>query len=306
MNIYWLTMRDLQYVIAVAKHQHFGRAAQECNVSQPTLSTQIKKIEGFLNVRLFERTNRRVTVTLAGKNVAEQAQVVLNEVSKIGVMLGKASSVKFETLKLGVITSLSAFIPFILKELKKTFPKSILTLREATTENLLRELKSGGLDAVIVADTVKDQRLIKMPLFFEPFVLAAPKGHGILLRSKLKLSDLKASDMILLDEGHCLREQALGFCPVNRRANRREFHATSIDTLCNLVASGAGYTLLPALAAKNSHLGSLVSFVKFDDERVGRKIVMLSQCHSSELQTFRQLAQTLIRAYPAPRDTKRW
>lgn len=250
-----------EYVISVAKHEHFGRAAQECHVSQPTLSTQIKKIEDYLGTALFERTNRRVKTTPAGKKTAEQAAVVLDEARKIPIMLGQTASTCFANLKLGVISSLAPLVPYILADLKKAFPNSTLTLHEATTQDLIRELKLGALDAVVAADTLKDQTLTKISLFFEPFVLAAPKGHPILLRSKPRLLDLKAAEMVLLDEGHCLRDQALGFCPANRRGQPKEFHATSIDTLRHLVASGAGYTLLPELAVKESPLGNLISYL---------------------------------------------
>ena len=298
MTISWLTLRDLEYVIAVAKHEHFGHAARECHVSQPSLSTQIKKIEGYLGTVLFERTNRRVTTTPAGIKVAEQAAVVLDEARKIPVMLGQTALARFETLKLGVISSLAPLIPYVLGDLKKAFPTSTLVLHEAKTEELVHELKLGGLDAVVAADTVKDESLTKIPLFFEPFVLAAPKGHPILERRKPRLSDLMASEMVLLDEGHCLRDQALQFCPASRRGNPRAFHATSIDTLRNLVASGAGYTLLPGLAAKESRLESLVSYLKFDDDKVGRKIVLLCRGQSGDLDPFRRLAKIVVEAVP--------
>lgn len=298
MNISWMTIRDLEYVIAVARYEHFGRAARECHVSQPSLSTQIRKIEGYLGVGLFERTNRRVTTTTAGKVVAEQAARILDEARKIPGLLGQAASRRFDVLKLGVISSLSPFIPYALPLLKKAFPGSSLTLQEAITQDLVRDLKSGGLDAVVAADTVKDEALTKVPLFFEPFVLAAPKGHPILRRAKPMLSDLRASDMVLLDEGHCLRDQALDFCPTNRRGSLREFHATSVETLRHLVASGAGYTLFPALAVRGPRLGKLVEYQKFDDIRVGRSVVLLFRRQAASAEFLQRLSQTLARAVP--------
>jgi len=217
---------------------------------------------------------------------------------KIPFLLGQSDASRFETLKLGVISSLAPLVPYALAELKRAFPDSILTLQEAPTQDLVRELKAGGLDAVVAADTVKDKAVSKIPLFFEPFVLAAPKGHPILSRQKPKLSDLKASEMVLLDEGHCLRDQALSFCPANRRGSLREFHATSVDTLRHLVASGAGYTLLPGLAAKEARLGNLVSYLKFDDDKVGRKVVLLCRGQTASLAPFRRLAQIITKGVP--------
>lgn len=298
MNVSWLTLRDLEYVIAVAKHEHFGRAAHECHVSQPSLSTQIKKIEGYLGVTLFERTNRRVKTTSSGKVMAEQATRVLDEARKIPMLLGQAEASRFDMLRLGVIASLAPLVPLMLPGIKKAFPKSALVLREATTQELVRELKAGTLDAIIAADTVKDESLAKTLLFFEPFVLAAPKGHPVLARPKARLSELKASEMVLLDEGHCLRDQALGFCPSGRRGNPREFHATSIETLRHLVASGAGYTMLPGLAVRSSPLGELVTFRKFDGERVGRAVVMLCREQMVEQAVIRRLARVVSEAVP--------
>lgn len=289
----WLTLRDLQYVAAVAKHEHFGQAAKECRISQPSLSAQIKKIEGYLGVALFDRTNRRVTTTAAGRKMANQALLILDEAQKIPGLIGEAASTEFDALKLGVIASLSPYLPFAIGAIKKNFPHTTLSLHEGTTENLVENLKSGLLDAVVAADTVEDGTLKVFPLFFEPFVLAAPPGHEILRREKLRPSDLKASEMVLLDEGHCLRDQILDICPVNRRGNIQAFHATSIATLRHLVASGAGYTLLPQLATKDRALHGLISYMPFDNAKVGRDVVLLCRRHSAGLAHYQFLAKTL-------------
>ena len=298
MNVSWLTLRDLEYVIAAAKHQHFGRAAKECRVSQPSLSTQIKKIEGYLGTILFERTSRRVTTTLAGKNLAAQASVVLDEARKIPALLGQSSSSLLGPLKLGVIFSASSFIPYVLSDLKKAFRGTSIRLREGTTDELVRDLKSGALDAVIAADTVDENSLRSISLFFEPFVFAAPKGHAILDKPKLRPSDLRASEMVLLEEGHCLRKQAIHICPSNRRGNLRSFHANSIETLRHLVASGAGYTLMPKLATKGAPMSSLISYIDFEGSQVGREIVVLFREKAADQKPFQLLAQTLIKAVP--------
>ena len=193
MNISWLTLRDLEYVVSVAKHEHFGRAARDCHVSQPTLSHQIKKIEGYFGVLLFERTNRRVATTAIGKKVANQAACVLDEARKFPVILD-AEAGSSPTLRLGVIATLAPLVPHVLPLLKVVFPGTALALHEATTEELVDELKAGGVDAVLAADTVKDPSLTVIPLFFERMVLAAPKGHRILDLQKPCLADLDASD----------------------------------------------------------------------------------------------------------------
>ncbi len=295
----WLTLRDLEYVVAVAKHEHFGRASKECRVSQPSLSTQIKKIEGYLGASLFERNNRRVATTPAGRKVAEQAALILDEARKIPGLLGRNASPEFEILKLGVIASLSAFIPYTLTGLKNAFPNTPLSLHEGITEELLEKLKTGALDAVIAADTVKDRALRIVPLFFEPFVLAAPKEHPILNHSDLKPVDLRASEMILLEEGHCLRDQALHICSVSRRGNLRSFNATSIETLRHLVASGAGYTLLPRLAAKGRPMGNLISYVDLKWPKIGRTVALFCRKQAADLPVFELLIRALEKSVPS-------
>ncbi len=297
MNVSWLTLRDLEYVVAVAKHEHFGRASKECSVSQPSLSTQIKKIEGYLGVVLFERNNRRVSTTAVGLKMAKQAAVILDEARKIPGLLNQAVS-HLECLKLGVISSAAPFIPYVLNDLKKAFRDVPISLREGITAVLVESLKSGALDAVIAADTVKDNALRSIPLFFDPFVLAAPKGHSILSKPELKPSDLRASEMVLLEEGHCLRDHAVQLCPTNRRGNLRSFHATSIETLRHLVASGAGYSLLPKLATKGKPMSRLITYVEFEKAQIGREIVLLLREQSAGQAPFDLLTRTLLQAIP--------
>lgn len=294
MIINWLTLRDLQYITAVAQHQHFGQAAKECHVSQPSLSQQIKKIEDYLGVTLFERTNRRVSITPAGQKVAAQALIILDEAQKIPALVAETSSAQFESLKLGVISSLMPYVPQAIGEIKKTFPRSNLSLIEGKTEDLVNDLKSGSLDAVVAADTVDERSIKTFQLFFEPFVLAAPKGHAILNKSNIKPSDLKASEMVLLNEGHCLRDQALDICPANRRGHIQPFHANSLETLLHLVASGAGYTLLPKLATQQRPMKNLISYVNFENTKIGRDVVLLCRQHSANLPSYQFLAKALL------------
>jgi LysR family hydrogen peroxide-inducible transcriptional activator len=280
MTISWLTLRDLQYLVAVAREGHFGRAAEACHVSQPTLSAQIKKIEDFLGVPLFERNQRRVSITDTGRRVADQAQVVLLEAEKILGLTQKASGPLEGTLRLGAIATLGPFlVPRFLSELRRSFPSLRLVLREGLTDGLLRELKEGTVDAVLAARTFDETGFHVMPLFFEPFVLAAPKGHPIAQKKPLRSADLRAEDMVLLEDGHCLRDQILETCPTNRRGHVRQFHATSVETLRALVGSGLGYTLLPKLAVRDRPLGELITYRGFDQASVGREIVLV--CRSS-------------------------
>ena len=277
MNISSLTLRDLEYLVAVADQQHFGKAAESCNVSQPALSAQIRKVEDFLGLQLFERSNRSVVITPAGELVARQARVVLEEARKILTLAQATNRPLSGSFRLGAIATLGPYLmPYLLEGLRKRFPKLELLMKEGLTDHLIADLRTGALDAVLAAPTFADDGLKLIPLFHEPFLLAAPKAHELASKEPLRVKDLHSEDMVLLEDGHCLRDQIVEVCPSNRRGNFREFHATSLETLRHLVASGFGYTLIPRLAiATHDRLKNLVSYRQFAGKRVGREIVLV-------------------------------
>lgn len=283
MNVSTLSLRDLEYLVAVAEHEHFGRAAEACHVSQPALSTQIKKTEDFLNVVLFERTNRRVVITPLGRDIVAQARVVLEEAAKIAVLAQASTAPLSGTLKLGAIASVGPYLmPHVLGALRKRYPKLQFFLKEGVTEQLIRELREGTLDAVIASPTFDALGLTETSLFFEPFVVAMPKGHVLSGKQKLSPTDLNAADMVLLADGHCLKDQTLSVCPSNKRGAIKEFQATSVETLRHLVASGLGYTLLPYLAVEDGpKLKGLLEYRAFasanDGRAVGRAVALYSR-----------------------------
>lgn len=278
MNVSWLTLRDLEYLVAVAGHRHFGKAAESCHVSQPTLSAQIRKIEDFLGLQLFERSNRSVVITPVGEMAARQARIVLEEARKIAALALTASQPLSGSLRLGAIATLGPYLmPHLLGALRKRFPKLELLLKEGLTENLIEDLRTGALDAVLAAPTFRADGLKVSPLFHEPFLLAAPKTHDIAKKKPLRTKDLNSEQMVLLEDGHCLRDQSIDICPSNRRGKFREFQATSLETLRHLVASGFGYSLIPQLAVHdNDRLNNLVTYRMFEGaKRVGRTIVLV-------------------------------
>ncbi|MGH9857598.1 MAG: LysR substrate-binding domain-containing protein, partial [Acidobacteriota bacterium] len=227
----WMTLRDLEYDSAVARYMHFGRASEACNVSQPALSSQIKKLEERLGFPIFERSNRRVAITEKGRAVVDQARIVLEEAEKIATFSAAENETggMRGTLRLGVITTLGPYyVPHFLPQLRKQLPDLQLILREGLTDELLAELRSGELDAVLAARTFNETGLSVFPLFREPFLLAAPKNHPLTKKAKMTPANLRAEDMVLLEDGHCLRDQALEICPQNRRGNIRQFHVTSL------------------------------------------------------------------------------
>lgn len=274
-----LTLRDLEYVVAVAERRHFGQAAAACHVSQPALSTQVRKVEDALGVRLFERTNRRVEVTAIGERVVAQARVVLDEAQRLGTVAERTLGPLVGPFRLGAIQTVGPYLlPHLLAALRRAFPRLELVLREGLTTDLIRELKAGALDAVLAAATFSDPAVRQLPLYVEPFRLLAPLGHALLARRALRPGDLDARDMLLLEDGHCLADQALDLCPANRRRGARRVHATSLETLRHLVAAGGGYTIVPALAATDDpRLRRLVRHRRFDGGAPGRTVVLATR-----------------------------
>jgi LysR family transcriptional regulator, hydrogen peroxide-inducible genes activator len=301
MNISWLTLRDLQYVVAVADHEHFGKAAAACNVSQPALSAQIRKIEDVLGVQLFDRTNRRVSITPSGQLVADQSRVVLEEAAKIAVLTRSAQAPLTGSLRLGAIATVGPYLmPHILTPLRKAYPQLDLFLQEGLTEQLLERLRTGRLDAVIASDTFEDPALRIMPLFYEPFLLAAPRDHPLSSKERLNRRDLNSEQMILLEDGHCLRDQTLDICPANRRGHIRQFHATSLETLRHLVATGSGYTLIPALAVTDEkRLRPLICYREFENKAVGRKVILVCRNRFARMADIEALLEFIRKNLPA-------
>ncbi len=245
-----VSLRDLRYLVAVDEHRHFGRAAASCFVSQPTLSTQLRKLENALGVQLVERSHRRVMLTPVGRRVADRARAVLNEVADIVDLARAAADPLGGELRLGVIPTVGPYLlPHLMPVLRDELPRLRVLLYEQQTGPTLVRLERGELDAAIMAVPVNDQGLDAMTLFREPFLLAVPVGHSLARERQACMDDLETTQLLLLEEGHCLRDQALEVCARVGAREDAEFRATSLETLRQMVASGAGITLLPALAA---------------------------------------------------------
>jgi LysR family transcriptional regulator, hydrogen peroxide-inducible genes activator len=300
MNVSSITIRDLEYLTAVARHLHFGKAAAACHVTQPALSAQIRKLEDQLGFQIFERTNRKVALTERGQKVITQAHIVLEEAQKL-IAISQAEGIKEleGTLRIGAIASVGPYyIPFVLPLLKKKYPKLQVLVQEGLTEDLLADLKDGNLDLVIAARTFDESGLQVFPLFDEPFLLAVPKEHPLSKKEPLKTTDLVGKEMVLLEDGHCLRDQALQICPPNRRGNIRQFHAMSLETLRQLVAAGMGYTLMPKLAVPDKDtMKGLLKYRPFKNDSIGRTIVLVCRERFARLAETQTLAD-LLRVNP--------
>jgi LysR family transcriptional regulator, hydrogen peroxide-inducible genes activator len=301
MNISSLTLRDLEYLVALADRRHFGKAADFCHVSQPALSAQIRKIEDFLGVQLFERSNRNVVITPIGEQVARQARIVLEEAGKIATLAQETSEPLSGALRLGAIATLGPYLmPHLLVPLRKKFPKLELLMKEGLTDELIEDLRDGVLDAVLAAPTFNTDGLRVVPLFEEPFLVAAPKGHALAAKATVNPKELNSEDMVLLEDGHCLRNQTIEVCPANRRGKFREFQATSLETLRHLVASGFGYSLMPRLAVdSNDRLKNLIRYRPLDGKAVGRTIVLVCRERFGRMSDIETLAAFIRENLPA-------
>jgi LysR family hydrogen peroxide-inducible transcriptional activator len=289
-----MTLRDLEYVTATAESLHFGRAARRVGISQPTLSAQIRKVEAWLKFPVFERTKRSVRLTERGAVVVAQMRIVLDEAKKIAELASETRAPLTGGFRLGAIATLGPyFLPHVLGPLRKAYPGLELTLREGLTDGLLEELKRGRLDAVLAAPTFDPSGLALDPVFFEPFRVLVPAGHPF-QKTHPGTRDLNPEEMVLLEDGHCLKDQILDLCPVNRRGRVRQFHATSLETLKQLVAIGQGYTLIPELATRlDPGLASLLRMVPFKggrDSAPGRSIVLVSRSRADRSVDLHELA----------------
>jgi LysR family hydrogen peroxide-inducible transcriptional activator len=247
-----MNLRDLRYLVAVDEHRHFGRAAEACFVSQPTLSTQIKKLERELGVELVERSPRHVLLTEAGRQVVERARVMLGEADTIATIARRAQDPEAGSLRLGLFPTLAPYLlPHVVPNIHARFPNLELLLVEEKTEVVLQRLRDGSLDAGILALPVPTDHLEVEVLFSEEFLLAVPATHPLAEREDpVDASVLATEPVLLLEEGHCLRDQALAVCSLSGASERSGFRATSLETLRQMVAAGVGITLLPELAVR--------------------------------------------------------
>lgn len=243
-----LSIRQLQYVIAVADTLGFHKAALQCRVSQPTLSSQVQKLEEVLGVQIFERDKRRVLVTAAGEPVVEHARKILVEVEDLLHAASRAADPFKGTLRIGVIPTVAPYLlPWITPSIASRWPALRLALVEEKTDDVLAELRSGSLDAGLLALVDGMEDLEQVTVVDDPFVVAVPRGHRLAKKKSVALGDLEDEQVLLLDDGHCLRTQALTLCK-RAGATETDLRATSLATLVQMVSAGAGVTLLPSIA----------------------------------------------------------
>jgi LysR family hydrogen peroxide-inducible transcriptional activator len=249
-----LKLRDLRYLVAVADMRHFGRAALACHVSQPTLSAQLKKLEEYLGVQLIERGTRRASLTAAGQRIVTRARTMLEAGDDIVEIAKSFGDPLAGRLRLALLPTIGPYLlPRVMPRLRKALPRLELMLYEYQTAPMLERLRAGEVDAGILALPVDLDGLDALALYDEPFVLVAPDSHRLAKGGPVRASDLAGEAVLLLEDGHCLRDQALDICSRAGVHEKQDFRATSLETLRQMVASGAGITLLPELATRGAY-----------------------------------------------------
>lgn len=287
-----MNIRDLRYLVALAEHRHFGRAAEASFVSQPTLSTQIRKLEEELGVPLVERAPRRVMLTPAGREIVARAQRILADLDALHQIARRSQDPDSGTVRLGLFPTLAPYLlPHVVPGLRERFPRLDLLLVEEKTEVLLHQLRDGKLDAAILALPLHDDQLTARFLFEEPFLLAVPRGHPLARRRSITLDDLGRESLLLLEDGHCLRDQALDVCRMAGADEKSGFRATSLETLRQMVAAGVGITLLPRLAvAPPIPVSADIALVPFDAPQPHRRLAMVWRRSTARAELLERLA----------------
>ena len=293
-----MNLRDLKYLVALADHRHFGRAAASCFVSQPTLSTQIRKLEDELGLPLVERSPRKVMLTPAGLEAATRARSIMGEIEQLKEAARRSRDPEAGTVRLGIFPTLGPYLlPHVIPNIRGRFPQLELLLVEEKSDELLHRLRDGRLDAALLALPLDDDQLHAEFLFEEPFLLAVSGQHPLARRLHLDVQELSTQKLLLLEDGHCLRDQALAVCRLFGANEKSEFRATSLETLRQMVAADVGITLLPTLSVKPPVPRSdNIRLLDFEgDDRPSRRIAMVWRRSSAMTGFLEQLAEQFKR-----------
>ncbi len=274
-----MTLTELRYIVAVARERHFGRAANACFVSQPTLSVAVKKLEEELDITLFERGPGEVSVTPAGQRIVEQAQRVLEESARIKEIAAEGRDPLAGPLRLGAIYTIGPYLlPKLIPILRRSAPAMQLHIQENFTHRLAEALKSGEVDVILVALPFDEPGIVTRAVYDEPFVVAVPKGHPWENRKRVTSEELTRESLLLLGEGHCFRDQVLEICHAVRSRERnpiaRTLEGGSLETIRQMVAGGVGITVLPSTSVGAGGTGDLVRIVPFARPAPERRVVL--------------------------------
>ncbi len=305
-----MTITQLYYVLAVAEHQNFTKAAKNCFVTQPTLSMQIQKLEDQLNVLIFDRSKKPIELTDVGRKIVHQAKNIVNEADRIQDIVDQQKGFIGGEFKLGIIpTIMPTLLPMFLKNFIKKYPKVKLKIEELNTEEIIVKINDGHLDAAIVSTPLKNEDIKERVLFYEPFVGYIPKHHRLSEKKKIDISDLDINDMLLLEDGHCFRDGVINLCSAfkNHEEDKFQLESGSIEMLVKLSNEGLGMTLLPylhTLDIKEKERNNLHSFIEPSPAREVSIIYHKSELKFQIIEALQDVISGIIRGAIAFQDVK--
>jgi len=293
------TLKQLRYLCAVARFQHFSRAASSLHISQSTLSTAILELEQALGVSLVERSNKGVLLTALGKDVVDRSHAILTAVSDLMALCDSSQGEFSSRMRLGVIPTIAPFLlPKILSGLRRQYPQFQLFIREDLSARLVNALKRGELDLLLLALPYPVDGVEHMRLFSDEFYLVYPAGHPLGQLAALRSKDLKGRELLLLEDGHCLRDHALEVCKLKESDVQAPYQASSLNTIVQMVANGIGVSLLPAMALQANLLSAtMVETRAFDEPNICRQIGLMWRHKSPRRDEFRKLGQFIEEQY---------
>lgn len=297
-----MNLRDLEYVVAVAEEEHFGRASERCHVSQPALSGQIIKLEERLGVKLFERTNRRVAVTPVGAEIVEMAKRLLVMAEEIEDVAAAHADPMAGRIRFGTIPTIGPYLlPCILPAIKEALPKVTLSITEDVTAELERKLIAGEIDVAVTATPPALAGINERPLYEEPFRVAVPSTHPLARKSTVDVRTLDLSDLLLLKDGHCLSDQIAGLCGVSRAARPTglDTQASSLETVIGLVAAGSGMTLLPVTCLFDDDRRPGIATVRAANPEAVRRVRLISRETFPKRELLEALSDVIKRHLPS-------
>jgi len=295
-----MNLRELEYLIAVDEERHFHKAAERCFVSQPTLSGQLKKLEQELGVLLVERNNRQVSMTEVGLAVVQRARTILAEVNGIKDIANYYQDPMVGDVRVGIIPTIAPYLlPHIMPSLSAQFSDLKIWLYEYQTHVLLEKLQNAELDFLILALPIEKHEFVELDLFREPFRLAVEKKHVLTKHKQVNIGDIVQEELLLLEEGHCLREHILDVCLLAGVKEKGQYHATSLETLRHMVAEGIGMTLIPELAVPvKTKKSDATQYIEFSDPKPNRRIGMLYRKNSYREETYYNIAELIKSVLP--------
>ena len=279
-----MTITQLKYVLAVAEHQNFTKAAEKCFVTQPTLSMQIQKLEDQLDIQIFDRSKKPIELTEVGRKIVNQAKNIVNEADRITDIVDQQKGFIGGEFKLGIIpTVMPTLLPMFLKSFIKRYPKIRLKIEELNTEEIMQRINDGHLDAAIAATPLKNEQIKERVLFYEPFVGYIPSNHRLTSKKTIEVSDLDINDMLLLEDGHCFRDGVLNLCNVKKTKDLSEFQleSGSFEMLVKLTNEGMGMTILPYLHTLDLKEKEQEKLHYFSEPSPAREVSLIY--HKSEL-----------------------